>query len=163
LQKANDDVLEIAKTSNKLKGMGTTAVAIAFLPQTGMAHIAHVGDSRCYRVRDGEIKQMTTDHTLGAAGITGPAAAKLSRAVGIADTVDVDLTIDGCKLGDYYLLCSDGLSKMVPDEMIREIVKSAESIDRAVLSLVETANERGGRDNVSVILVRVDPAAGAIT
>jgi len=160
IQRANEAILTQARANEAQSGMGTTVVSARFSPSRQRVYIAHVGDSRCYRVRGKEIRQMTTDHTLGAAGITGPAAAKLSRAVGIQDTVDVDLNIDACRVGDHYLLCSDGLSKMVPDEMIGDIVRGAPSLDRAVVQLVETANERGGRDNVSVILIRVDPAPG---
>jgi serine/threonine protein phosphatase PrpC len=159
IEMANTAILTQARSNEAQHGMGTTVVSARFSPGRQRVYIAHVGDSRLYRIRRGDIRQMTTDHTLGAAGITGPAAAKLSRAVGIQDTVDVDLSVDGCRVGDHYLLCSDGLSKMVPDEMIRDIIIGASSLDNAVAKLVETANERGGRDNVSVIVVRVDASA----
>ncbi len=156
IQMANEAILTQARANEAQHGMGTTLVAIRFSPNKQRAYIAHVGDSRCYRIRGDQIQQMTIDHTLGAVGITGPAASKLSRAVGIADTVEVDLTIDHPHVGDLYLLCCDGLNKMVPDEIIRQVVAKDDDLDRAVNELVDTANERGGRDNITVILVRVE-------
>lgn len=156
IEMANLAILTQARANEAQAGMGTTVVSARFSPNKQRVYIAHVGDSRLYRLRSGEIRQLTTDHTLGAAGITGPSASKLSRAVGIMDLVEVELTIDAPKVGDYYLLCSDGLSKMVPDEMIKQIIEDNAEISKACERLVETANERGGRDNVSVILVHVE-------
>jgi protein phosphatase len=156
IQMSNEAILTQARANEAQHGMGTTLVSCRFSPNKQRVYIAHVGDSRCYRVRGTEIKQMTADHTLGAVGITGPAAAKLSRAVGIADTVEVDLTIDHPQVGDYYMLCSDGLSKMVPDDMICKIMVEESDLDKSVNKLVDTANERGGRDNITVILIRVE-------
>jgi serine/threonine protein phosphatase PrpC len=157
---ANTAILTQARANEAQHGMGTTLVSCRFSPNKQRVYIAHVGDSRCYRIREGQIKQLTQDHTLGAAGITGPAAAKLSRAVGIQDTVEVDLEIDAPRDNDHYILCSDGLSKMVPDEMIRDLVLGERDLDKGIAKLIETANERGGRDNISVILIRVQTAAG---
>lgn len=156
IQMANMAILTQARANEAQHGMGTTLVSCRFSPNKQRVYIAHVGDSRCYRIRDNAIKQLTQDHTLGAAGITGPAAAKLSRAVGIQDTVEVDLEIVAPKPHDHYILCSDGLSKMVPDEMIKELILAQPDLDAAVAKLIEVANDRGGRDNISVILVRVD-------
>ena len=153
---ANTAILTQAQSNEAQHGMGTTVVSCRFSPNKQRVYIAHVGDSRCYRIRDAEIQQMTIDHTLGAAGITGPAAAKLSRAVGIGDMVEVDLTVDAPQAGDHYILCSDGLSKMLPDDMIRDITIAQEDLEKSVQRLIETANERGGRDNVTVILIRVE-------
>jgi protein phosphatase len=160
IQMANTAILTQARANEAQSGMGTTMVSCRFSPNKQRVYIAHVGDSRAYRFRGDEIKQLTTDHTLGAVGITGPAASKLSRAVGIQDIVDVDVTVDAPKVGDHYMLCSDGLSKMVPEPMIRDIVKNGEGdLNRTIERLVETANERGGRDNVTVILIGVrEPA-----
>jgi serine/threonine protein phosphatase PrpC len=155
IQMANTAILTQARANEAQSGMGTTIVSCRFSPNKQRVYICHVGDSRCYRVRGDEILALTTDHTLGAVGITGPAASKLSRAVGIQDSVEVDLRVDKPQVNDYFLLCSDGLSKMVPEEMIRDIIRQAPTLDRAVEKLVETANERGGRDNVSVILIKV--------
>ena len=157
---ANLAILTQARANEAQHGMGTTLVSCRFSPNKQRVYIAHVGDSRCYRIRDAAIKQLTQDHTLGAAGITGPAAAKLSRAVGIQDTVEVDLEIDAPRDNDHYILCSDGLSKMVPDEMIKDVVLGESDLDRGIAKLIETANERGGRDNISVILIRVQTPGG---
>jgi protein phosphatase len=156
IQSANSAILTQARENEHQQGMGTTLVAARFAPNRKRVYIAHVGDSRVYRLRDGQLHQLTTDHTLGAAGVTGPSAAKLSRAVGVFDDVEVDLAIDEPREGDHYVLCSDGLFKMVPDEKICEIIYNATNIQAAVDELIREANSRGGKDNVSVILVRVD-------
>ena len=156
---ANTAILTQARANEAQHGMGTTVVSARFSPNKQRVYIAHVGDARAYRIRGGVMKQLTTDHTLGAVGITGPSAAKLSRAVGIQDEVEVDLEIDSPHVGDHYMLCSDGLSKMVPDDLVRDIILREKDIDQAVGKLIETANDRGGRDNISVILVRVDEVA----
>lgn len=157
VRRANERIREESARDERKAGMGTTVVSTRFSPGRKRVYIAHVGDSRCYRLRDGALKQLTTDHTLGAAGVTGPAAGKLSRAVGVFDEVDVDLTVDEPRHGDFYLLCSDGLYKMVPERTVEHIIAEAPSLDEAVDTLVTEANARGGRDNVSVVLIRIDP------
>jgi len=158
IREANARVRKEASSDSAKTGMGTTFVSARFSPGRRRVYIAHVGDSRCYRVRDGEMKQLTTDHTLGAVGIKGPAASKLSRAVGVFDDIDVDLTIDEPSPGDFYLLCSDGLFKMIPEPEILEMIEKLKASELADLveALILEANERGGRDNVSVVLVRID-------
>lgn len=152
---ANTAILTQARANEAQSGMGTTIVSCRFSPNKQRVYLAHVGDSRCYRIRGDELRQLTQDHTLGAVGIKGPSASKLSRAVGIQELVEVDLSVDAPHVGDYFLLCSDGLSKMVPEAMIRDIVKESPNLESAVERLVTTANERGGRDNVTVILIHV--------
>lgn len=159
IRMANTAILEQARSNEAQARMGTTLVSCRFSPSRGRVYVGHVGDSRCYRIRAGKIEQLTTDHTLGAVGITGPSASKLSRAVGIGDEVEVDVTVDGPRIGDRYLLCSDGLSRMVPDDVIRRTVMDAPSLQSAVDRLVEAANEHGGRDNITVILVEVHAPA----
>lgn len=156
IQTANAAILKQARSNEAQAGMGTTLVAARFSPNRKRVYVAHVGDSRAYRLRRGELKQLTVDHTLGALGIQGPNASKLSRAVGVFDQVDVDLTLDEPERGDYYILCSDGLSKMVPEPRIQEIIVGARDLEAAVRTLIEEANARGGKDNVTVIVVRVD-------
>lgn len=156
IRRANARIREEASTDERKTGMGTTIVAARFSPGRKRVYIAHVGDSRCYRVRDGALKQLTTDHTLGAIGIQGPGSQKLSRAVGVFDEVDVDLSIDEPAPGDFYLLCSDGLYKMVPEGTIQLTIERGKTLEDAVVKLVALANERGGRDNVSVVVLRVD-------
>ncbi len=156
IDRANTRVLSEAKANDAYEGMGTTVVAVHFARNRSRVYIAHVGDSRCYRLRAGTLTQLTHDHTLGAAGIEGAHAHFLSRAVGLEDTVEVDLTADNTVIGDVYLLCSDGLSRMVPEPEIAKAIAKEDVIQRAADRLVALANERGGRDNVTVILVRVD-------
>lgn len=158
IQRANQAVYDKAHADRSLTGMGTTVVSARFSPNKQRLYIGHVGDSRCYRFRDQELTQVTTDHTMGAAGITGPMANHLSRAIGIAPAVKVDLIIARPHPGDVYLLCSDGLSKMTSNEAIREILVSEPDPQKASRALIEKANAGGGRDNITVILVRVsDP------
>lgn len=158
IQRANQAIYERAHADRSLAGMGTTLVSARFSPNKQRLYIGHVGDSRCYRLRDRELTQLTTDHTMGAAGITGPMANHLSRAIGIAPAVKVDLIIARPHPGDVYLLCSDGLSKMATHEAIRDILLSEPDPEKASQALIEKANASGGRDNITVILVRVsDP------
>jgi len=117
-----------------------------------------VGDSRLYRLRKDELVQMTADHTLGAQGVTGAAAQKLSRAVGVFDEVEVDLNIDVPEPGDVYLICSDGLFKMVHELRIVEILSDLVEPQVAADALIDEANGRGGKDNISVIVLRVSEA-----
>jgi serine/threonine protein phosphatase PrpC len=156
IQTANQAILSQARANEAQAGMGTTIVAARFSPNRQRVYIAHVGDSRVYRIRDHQLHQLTADHTLGAAGVTGPSAAKLSRAVGVFDEVEVDLNVDEPRVGDYYLLCSDGLFKMVPENDIQRLVEGEKDLSVTANRLVDEANARGGKDNVSVIVVRVD-------
>ncbi|HEY8430252.1 MAG TPA: protein phosphatase 2C domain-containing protein [Sandaracinaceae bacterium] len=156
---ANARIRREALSDQRKAGMGTTVVAARFAPGKKRVYVAHVGDSRCYRLRDGELERLTHDHTLGALGIRGPSAAKLSRAVGAFDEVEVDLRVDEPRVGDHYVLCSDGLYKAVDDDAIRRAIEAAAAPEDAVDALVREANARGARDNVSVIVVRVDDPA----
>ena len=155
---ANLAIYTKAREDGRYHGMGTTAVAARFSPNNQRVYIAHVGDSRCYRLREGKLRQITKDHTLGSLGVRGPTAGKLVRAVGTELKVEVDVTTDAPEAGDYYVLCSDGLSRMVPNARIEEILLGAKDLDRAVGELIAAANDAGGRDNITVILVRVDEA-----
>ncbi|MDH5490701.1 MAG: protein phosphatase 2C domain-containing protein [Myxococcales bacterium] len=159
VKSANRTIWEAAQEDEERQGMGSTLVAARFAPNKKRVYIAHVGDSRCYRLRDSTLEQLTHDHTLEALGITGPARHKLVRALGVEPEVDVDLRIDEPRHGDQFILCSDGLSKMLSDDDIVTVILASASIDDAVEHLVSEANHRGGRDNVSVIIVRVDDLA----
>ncbi|MCC6526752.1 MAG: serine/threonine-protein phosphatase [Polyangiaceae bacterium] len=154
---ANGRILRAAELKDAYHGMGTTVVALCFSPSHQRVSIAHVGDSRCYRYRGAKLEQLTTDHTLGAIGVVGKTAGVLSRAVGIEEELDVDVTTEAPLPGDIYLLCSDGLSRMVPDEEVGAVLgEHGTDLERATKRLIDLANERGGRDNVTAILVRVD-------
>jgi protein phosphatase len=143
--------------------MGTTVVSAYFSPNNQRVYIAHVGDSRCYRLRGGKLTQLTMDHTLGAAGITGKSAAVLSRAVGIEENVEVDVSMESPLPGDIYLLCSDGLSRMVQNDEIQSTLEKVKDLEEANKVLIDKANQGGGRDNITAILVRVDDAKLAST
>jgi protein phosphatase len=155
---ANEQIYREAEANDAYVGMGTTVVGAYFSQNNQRAYIAHVGDSRCYRMRASDLVQLTTDHTLGNAGITGRTSAILSRAVGIEPEVEVDVTIESPLPGDVYLLCSDGLSRSVADADLQVILATAPDLDDASARLIEKAKANGGRDNITAILVRVDAA-----
>jgi serine/threonine protein phosphatase PrpC len=152
---ANQAVFAAARAEPTLSQMGTTAVVARFSANKQRLYLAHVGDSRCYRLRNGTLRQLTTDHTMSLLGMEGPRAKDLFRAIGVKPEVDVDLIVDKPRGDDVYLLCSDGLSKMVSDERIRELLLEESDLEAAVYGLIEAANDAGGRDNVTVLLVKV--------
>ena len=154
----NERIFTQAHDVEEYAGMGTTVVACYFSPNNQRVYIAHVGDSRCYRVRGGVLQQITKDHTLGAAGIQGKSSSVLSRAVGVEERVEVDITMESPLPGDLYLLCSDGLSRMLTDPEIEQTLKSTRDLDASTAKLIEMANARGGRDNITIIVVRVEDA-----
>ena len=155
---ANERILAIAKDNDAYSGMGTTVVSAYFSANNQRVYIAHVGDSRCYRLRGGTLTQLTHDHTLGAAGIQGKTATILSRAIGVEPSVEVDVQVESPHPGDVYLLCSDGLSRMVAASEIEATLLSTPDLEVATKTLTDLANRGGGRDNITVILVRVDDA-----
>jgi protein phosphatase len=155
IQSANQAVYARAASTPELSEMGTTLVAARFSPRKQRVYIGHIGDSRCYRVRHGKMRQLTKDHTMASIGVSGPNAQRLVRAVGIGSSVTIDLIVDKPRPNDIYLLCSDGLPKMLGDEDMLSVLLAQPHLDRAVKALIELANERGGKDNITVILVRV--------
>jgi len=161
---ANRKVFETAATNAAQKGMGTTIVA-AWIDAQRLS-LAHVGDSRAYLLRAGSMDQLTADHSLVAekvrVGILTPQEADasemqsvLTRAVGTNSTVDVDTDEQALLLGDFVLLCSDGLTRMVTDPEIASILLTSSSAQESADRLVDLANENGGVDNISVIVLRV--------
>lgn len=155
IQMSNAAIMEEAARKPDLKGMGTTICAARFVHDTQRLYLGHVGDSRCYRVRGGVMKQMTTDHTMADYGVAGPEGAHLSRALGVWPTVPVDIVYAAPELGDLYLLCSDGLTKMLPDGTIATQLLHEDDPRAAVERLVFFANAHGGKDNITVILLKV--------
>jgi PPM family protein phosphatase len=153
---ANERILTAARENDAYAGMGTTVVTAYFSPNNQQVTVAHVGDSRCYRLRGDALAQLTTDHTLGAAGIQGGTAGVLSRALGVEEHVEVDVTTESALPDDVYLLCSDGLSRTVPSDEIQATLRSKASLEEMTKTLVDKANQRGGPDNITAILVRVD-------
>lgn len=161
---ANRKVFETASSNEEQKGMGATIVA-AWIEAQRLS-IAHVGDSRAYLLRAGTMDQMTADHSLVAekvrVGILTPQEADasemqsvLTRAVGTSSTVDVDTDEQVLLDGDFVLLCSDGLTRMVTDPEIASTLLISTSAQEAAERLVDLANDNGGVDNVSVIVLRV--------
>jgi protein phosphatase len=144
--------------------MGTTVVS-AFFTSNG-AYLGHVGDSRGYRIRDGEIKQITEDHSLlndyiKANKLTPeeienfPHKNVIVRALGMKELVQVDVNRLDPKVGDKYLLCSDGVNGMIRDEVIQDIINNEPDLDAACQKLVDAANEAGGTDNSTVSLIHL--------
>ncbi len=155
-------------------GMGTTIVAAIFNKQSDKISVGHVGDSRCYRIRGQEILQMTRDHSLVsdakhmAPWMTPAEVSQLppnviTRALGIREDVIVDLVTEPTELGDVYLLCSDGLSGMVSDDLIHEIVTTTPDLDEASRILVDRANFYGGTDNITAVLARIEEGGPRLT
>jgi protein phosphatase len=155
IQMANQAILARVEVEKQLEGMGTTVIAARFSPNKQRVYIGQVGDSRCYRVRGNSIKQLTTDHTFLGLGLKGPGSQRLYQAVGIRRRISISIVVDKPRPGDVYVLCSDGLSNMVQGEQIRDVILQEPDLEAAVYGLIELANDRGGKDNITVILVKV--------
>lgn len=155
IQMGNQAIRATAKLDAELSRMGTTLVAARFSPNKQRVYIGHVGDSRCYRLRGNVLRQLTTDHTLGALGVKGAHAKELFQAMGVKPSITIDLIVDKPRDDDIYLFCSDGLSKMLTDDEIRAVLLSEADLEAAVYGLIEQANDKGGRDNITLILVKV--------
>jgi protein phosphatase len=169
---ANRQIVERSTRSRECHGMGTTVVGALFSGKKGKMYIGHVGDSRAYRVRGGEIRQMTRDHSLvndyllAMPELTEEQKSELpknviTRALGMQEHVSVDLQGDDASVGDCYVLCSDGLSGMIEDAEILEIVSGAPNIEEAARRLIAVANEHGGEDNITAVLVRIVEEPGS--
>lgn len=162
---ANLRIHEEAQGNPKCKGMGTTLVACHFLDDTLI--MAHVGDSRIYRLREGLFDQLTEDHSLLNDYIkmkhltpdeiaAFPHKNVIVRALGMKPAVQVDILTTEPRLGDIYLLCSDGLSGMMPDTEIAELVASEDDMDRLCERLIQGANAHGGVDNITCVVARIE-------
>jgi serine/threonine protein phosphatase PrpC len=160
---ANRSVFNAANTNPQYAGMGTTLVMGIF--QGARTLIGHIGDSRCYRLRNGALVQLTRDHSLLQeqidAGLLTPEQAQfathknlVTRALGVEDTVLLEVSEYRAEEGDLYLMCSDGLNDMVNDERIAAILVTAGTLAQKCQAFVDVANDLGGRDNISVILVQ---------
>lgn len=161
---ANDHILSRARIDPSLFDMGTTIVACAFMDDRVIT--ANVGDSRIYRVADNQIEQVSEDHSLVAEKIrlgelrAGSAEAKmlsniLTRALGM-DQITVDITVEDLCPGDVYLMCTDGLSDVIEDSEMRDVVLGTSDLQLGCVRLVDLANQRGGPDNVTVALIRYE-------
>ena len=167
LIEANQRIHHRATNSTIHRGMGTTVVAAAFSRTEAKIHVAHAGDSRCYRFRGGAMQQITRDHSLVEEALrTRPDITEselaylpgnvITRALGVERTVDVDVTSDDVHVGDVYLLCSDGLHGFVEDPRIGEIVMATPVITSACADLISEANNNGGGDNITAVLIRIE-------
>ncbi|MDC0669658.1 Stp1/IreP family PP2C-type Ser/Thr phosphatase [Nannocystis radixulma] len=165
IQLANSNIFATAAADGSKKGMGCTVDAIYF--NQGRFFIGHVGDSRVYRIREGRIQMLTEDHSLlndylrmkelsGDEGVHFPQKNVVVRALGLADQVHVDVIADAFMVGDVFLLCSDGLSGMLDDRVLLDIITARDSLDTSCNELIKAANDAGGNDNITAILIRIE-------
>jgi PPM family protein phosphatase len=164
VREANRRIYELSTDDESRRGMGTTLTAARL--HDGEVSLAHVGDSRAYRMREGALEQLTNDHSLVAelersgqitaeAAVHHPQRSIITRALGPEPDVEVDTyTVTG-KEGDVFLLCSDGLTGMISDEEVESILRGAGGLDEAAKALIRAANQSGGRDNITVVLFRL--------
>lgn len=165
---ANRRIYEASIGDSNVQGMGTTVVSCVFTADREMVYIGHVGDSRCYRLRDKEFRQLTEDHSLindyrqAMPHLTDEQMAALprnviTRALGMQESVIVDIQVDLPEPGDVYLLCSDGLSETLTEQEMADILaEQSDNLESATKKLVESANKSGGDDNITVVLVAID-------
>ncbi|MBX3130062.1 MAG: serine/threonine-protein phosphatase [Polyangiaceae bacterium] len=164
LHRAHRDIVQIAQASGSEKGMGTTVVALLFSSDSSRVAIAHVGDSRCYRMRGGHLELLTVDHSVGTdvlerrPDLDDKVLERLprhvvTRALGMGDTVRVSVQTRPVVAGDRFLLCTDGLSGPTPAWEIAEILTEWEEPQDVVEQLIARANACGGPDNIGVVIV----------
>lgn len=161
---ANHAVFEASRSKPEYNGMGTTVVVVVF--QANKLYVAHVGDSRLYRFRQGQLKQITEDHSMVQEllnrGLITPEEARISanknlvtRALGVDPSVTADINSDNVIKDDIYLLCSDGLSDVLMDADIERVMQQySKNLEEASQLMIKEANARGGPDNITVALVR---------
>jgi serine/threonine protein phosphatase PrpC len=161
---ANEKIIDHVTRNPQHQGMGCTAELIKFF-DTGFV-LGHVGDSRTYRIRDGVLKQLTKDHSLVQnqidQGLLSPEQARdhslrniILRAVGTEENLALDLINGNTYLGDIFLLCSDGLTDMIGDDLILRNLLSALDLSQKTDKLIELANSAGGKDNITVVLIEI--------
>lgn len=164
---ANLSIFNAANSNANYNGMGTTLVVAVFMESKLV--LGHIGDSRCYRMRGGQMDQLTKDHSLLQeqidAGLITPEQAVSSsiknlvtRALGVDDAVILEVNEHAVDVGDLYLLCSDGLTDMVDDAVVARILAGADDLEHKSTQLIQVANANGGRDNISVLLIDVKEA-----
>jgi protein phosphatase len=170
LREANRRIYELAASDDSHRGMGTTVTAAKVTGNE--VSLGHVGDSRAYRLRAGELEQLTRDHSLVAelerSGQITPEAAEhhpqrsiITRALGPEPDVQVDTYTLAGRDGDLFLICSDGLTSMISDDELGSILRSSDSLEEAAESLVRAANQSGGKDNITVVMFRLGNGDGA--
>jgi serine/threonine protein phosphatase PrpC len=166
IRSANQAVFQSSLEKEEYRGMGTTVVAVYF--GNSIPAVAHVGDSRLYRIRSRKIEQITEDHSVvweqyregllpKEALSSSPLKNIVTRALGMQPTVDVDVLELEVQKGDQLLLCSDGLSDLLGDEdLLRVLGEASGNLDLACKQLVQLANQRGGKDNITVLLIQIE-------
>jgi protein phosphatase len=168
---ANRAVYDAAMANAEYANMGTTLVVAVY--RADKLWLGHIGDSRAYRFRNGHLEQLTRDHSLlqeqiDAGLITAEQAAYsmhknlVTRAVGVDELVELEIHDYPVEPNDVLLMCSDGLSDMLTDEQIAQLLRSNDSLPAAGAMLVQAANAAGGRDNIAVVLVRAKPGSGTL-
>src|SRR5687767_3464169 len=164
VEEANRRIHELSQSDDALAGMGTTMTAVSV--GDGEVSIAHVGDSRAYRLRGDEFERLTHDHSLVdemvRAGKLTPEEAEvhpqrsiITRALGPEPSVEVERMTFPARAGDVYLICSDGLTTMVPEDALAAVLRGRASLEQTGTQLVRAANEAGGRDNITVVLFKL--------
>ncbi len=170
IETANARVHDSSVQTPEYHGMGTTCT-VAYVAEDDVL-VGHVGDSRCYLLRDGELTRITVDHSLVGElvargkvteeeALAHPQRSVITRAVGPEPTVKVDADRVAARAGDVFLLCSDGLTDMVRDRDVQRILTAVQSLEQAGRNLIAAANAAGGRDNITVILFRLEEVGGA--
>ncbi|MDR2332928.1 MAG: Stp1/IreP family PP2C-type Ser/Thr phosphatase [Burkholderiaceae bacterium] len=160
---ANRNILEVALTTPQHMGMGTTVVVALF--RRDRVLLAHLGDSRCYRLRDGALQQLTRDHSwlqeqIDAGLLTQQQAQEseygnlVTRALGVEPSIQIDIDEFPVEPQDLYILCSDGLTDMIGDDDLAALARAPTSLADKAQRMVQLANAMGGRDNISVVLVQ---------
>ena len=161
---ANRRIYELAHSDEAYRGMGTTLTAVMVGGRE--ITVGHVGDSRLYRLRDDEFERLTTDHSLVEELVrkgriapeeaeTHPQKSIITRALGVESDVEVDTLTCAASGGDVYLICSDGLTGMLSEDEVADVLRSRDSLDGAARHLIDAANQAGGRDNITVVLFRL--------
>ncbi len=172
VQRANREIYDRAQADHRLDGMGTTLTAVMLEDET--IALAHVGDSRAYRLRGGELTRLTEDHSLveelvkdgkltEEEAFEHPQRSIITRALGQEPIVEVDTFSYAVRAGDVIMLCSDGLTDMLPEHQVAEVLVAAPNLVAAAQRLIDEANNAGGRDNITVVLFRVAEAEGSGT
>lgn len=171
MQAANREVLDVARSSSRYRGMGTTMVAVVPAPEHALVHVAHVGDSRCYRMRQGRLELLTMDHSLAnevlelKPDLPEADAARLprnviTRALGMSEALRVTVrTLDLAPL-DRFVLCSDGVTDVLSDDEIAEVLSTTVRAEETARMLVQRALAAPADDNIAVVVVRVDTSRG---
>lgn len=171
IQAANREIVGIAKTNNNYHGMGTTVVAGSAQPDLGLFHVGHVGDSRCYRLRDARLERLSDDHSLAqdvlelrpdvpAEALKALPSNVITRALGMSETLRVSIRSHVVVPGDRFLLCSDGLTDALNESDVGDVLRVAKAPEEASRILVDMANQAGAEDNLAAVVVMFDLAPG---